>query len=361
MLLGIPGIIKPSKADTLIPSKVVRAILDAGYPKNGLTLLFFNSNNPISRQHNFRLCDEASIIWPFGDDSTVDNLLRLEQQNVFQLEKFLSDKKISDFKKDFDKFVEEIKQAKYSIADYLTVQTIDHFSSKHILRHASGRCAGILDNDFDVDLAVDLIIESSMRYPIGCNSMKSIFVVKEAYNELVKKLRTRFAYLDKHTGNPMSEDTEVGYVASDTVAFIEKRLGELQRAGLIDVLCGGKKINDFQLTPILASTNDINSELLLTEIPGYILCLKKADSFRDAVSEINNISVNNPKLAVSFFTNNQDNMKLHINAHHLKINYLTTDIDGIVHEGNDYIMQLTKPYMVHIHKEYTKKHPYLKE
>jgi hypothetical protein len=108
----------------------------------------------------------------------------------------------------------------------------------------------------------------------------------------------------------------------------------------------------------LVSTNDINSELLLNEIPGYILCLIKVNSFEDAVTQINQISQDNPKLAVSYLTNNPKNMRLYVNAHHVKINYMTTDIEGIVHEGNDYIMQLTRPYMVHIDKKNLKDHPY---
>ncbi len=358
VLLGIPGIIKPSKTDTVIPLKIVNAIIAAGYPKSGLTVLFFNSENPESRKNNFKICDEASIIWPFGDENTIDNLIRIERQNVFNIEKFMKDKEISDISNQFPKFLAELQKTKDSLNTYIFTQSIDHFASKLILRHGSGRCAGILDNDFNLTLAAKLVTESSMKYPIGCNSMKSVFVVESIFDKFVKILTDEFTILEKRTADPLSSKTEVGYIDKKTSLFLEKRIDELNRLRLISIIHGGKKINDVQFTPLLVSTNDVNSELLINEIPAYILCLTKVKSFEDAVLLVNKISKDNPKLAVSYLTNNQKNMKLYVNSHHLKINYLTTDIDGIVHEGNDYIMQLTRPYMVHLHKANLKGHPY---
>ncbi len=358
VLLGIPIIIKPSKLDTLVPIKIGEAIIAEGYPKNGIGIVFFNSENPLSKRHNFKLCDEASIIWPFGDDSTVDNLLRLEHNQSFNLERFLADRGINDAQKEFEKFAREIGKSKDTLSEYITMQTTDHFASKIVLRHVSGRCAGIVDSDFDINLAANLIIESSMRYPIGCNSMKSALVVEESYSKLIENLKKRFCQLEQRVGDPLNEKTEIGYVDPKTVSFVEKRLDELKRSGLAEIIMGGEKINEMQLTPILAATNDEHSELLVNEISAYILCLKKSDSFREAVEEVNVLALKNPKLAVSYFTQNPEHMKLHINAHHLKINYLTTDVEGIIHEGNDYIMQLTKPHVVHLQKEHTKKHPY---
>lgn len=358
VLLGIPGIIKPSKTDNIIPLKIVKTIIDAGYPKNSLAVLFLDTENPKSQKHNFKICDEASVIWPFGDDDTIDNLIRIEKQKMFNIDKFMKDKDIHDIRKEFPKFLVELQKTETSLDDYILTQATDHFASKLILRHASGRCAGVLDSNFDVNLAAKLIIDSSMRYPIGCNSMKSVFVVGSVFDELVKILQHELAQLDRYTSDPLNPKTEIGYVDKKVSVFLEKRIDELKRLRLISVLYGGKKINSFQFTPLLVSTNDVNSELLINEVPGYILCLTKVNSFEDAVSQINKIAKDNPKLAVSYFTNDPKNMKLHINAHHVKINYLTTDIDGIIHEGNDYIMQLTRPYMVHLHKAYLKSHPY---
>lgn len=357
-LLGIPGIIKPSKTDLIIPLKVAKAIIDAGYPKNGLNVLFFDTGNPRSKDYNFKICDKAAVIWPFGDDNTVDNILRIEKRNVLDIDKFTNDKKIADIRKEFPKFLAELQKTEKSLDSYILAQNIDHFANKFVLRHASGRCAGILDDDFDVSLAAKLIMDSSMRYPIGCNSMKSVFAVGPAFDKLAETLKKEFSLLDKHVSDPLDPETEVGYIDENTALFLDKRIKELKMLNLISILHGGQKIGRFQASPLLVSTNDVNSELLINEISGYILCLTKVNSFEEAISQINRISKDNPKLAVSYFTNNTENMKMHVNAHHVKINYLTTDIDGIVHEGNDYIMQLTRPYMVHLHKEHTKDHPY---
>ncbi len=358
VLLGIPGIIKPSKTDNIIPIKVVKAIIDAGYPANGLSVLFFDSENPKSKKLNFKICDEATVIWPFGDDNTINNLVRIENKTFLDVDKFIEDKKLLDIEKESQKFIKELEKLGDKLNNYILTQAIDHFGSKLVLKHKSGRCAGILDSDFDLNLAAKLIVESSMRYPIGCNSLKSVFVADAIFDKFVKILSTEFNSLEKYTSDPLDRKTKVGYIDKKTLLFLEKRIDELKRLNLVSVLYPWKKINSVQFTPLLVSTNDVNSELLINEIPAYILCLIKVNSFEEAVAHINRLSKSNPKLAVSYFTNNSNHMKLHINAHHLKINYLTTDIDGIIHEGNDYIMQLTRPYVVHIHKDHSKIHPY---
>ena len=258
-----------------------------------------DSERQNSKNQNFKICDEASVIWPFGNDDTVDNLLRLEQHTRFDIERFLKDKNIQDIKMDFTKFIVEMQNSRDSMNHYLVTDTIDHFSSKLVLRHASGRCAGILDADFDLDTATKLIIDSSMRWPIGCNSMKSVFVVESVFDKIVERLNKEFKALDKTTANPLDSNTEIGYIDEKTVLFLEKRINELKMLNLIKVLHGGTKTNPTQLTPFLISTNDFNSELLINEIPGYILCLTKVKSFKDGVDHINKLTDNNLKLAVN--------------------------------------------------------------
>ncbi len=358
VLLGIPLIIKPSRTDNIIPLKITKAIIEAGYPKNGLSVIFFNTDNPSSKKLNFKLCDEATVVWPFGDEETVDDSIRFERIKLLEIEKILKASGVPDAGEGIIKFLNNA-QAKHNPLDaYMSEQTVDHFASKIVLRHASGRCAGILDSDFDLQRAAKLIMESSMEYPKSCSSMKSVFVVETVFEKFIKILKQEFEDLDRYVADPLKPKTKVGYVDKGTVSFLEKRIMELKRLQLVSILHGGKKINQTQLTPILLSTSDINSELLIKEIPGYILCLIEVGSFEEAVSQINRISKDNPKLAVSYFTNNPNNMRLYINAHHVKINHTTTDLDGIIHEGNDYIMKLTRPYMVHVHKVDLKEHPY---
>ena len=256
-LLGIPGLIKPSKNDTIIPMKVAKSIIDAGYPKNGINILFLNSENPRSKEYNFKICDEAMAIWPFGDENTVDNLLRIETHNVLDVDKFLNDKGIINIQKDFPRFLAELEKSKNSIDTYLLTQTIDHFASKLVLRHASGRCTGVLDDDFDLELAAKMTIDSSMRYPIGCNSMKSLFVTTPVFDKFVDILKQELIKLDKQTSDPLNPNTEVGYIDKEVIAFIEKRINELKLLQHISILHGGKKKNPVQITPLLVSTNDI--------------------------------------------------------------------------------------------------------
>ncbi len=349
VLLGIPCIIKPSKKDCIIPNKLIEKVVEYGYPKNGISTIYFDSEKSESKVKNFKICDEASIIWVFGDENTVDNLLRLEKHKVIDVEKLEQDNFLKNIQLDVNKL-------NNSLQNYVSEQIIDHFNSKIILRHGSGRCSGVLDENYDLESATKMILKSSLTYPIGCNSMKSLYIVGSSYEKMVKILEKEFKNLDKKTSTPINNRTEIGYIDEKTINFLEKRLKELETMGLIKIIHGGKKINKTQMTPLLISTNDLNSELLINEISAYLLCIIKVNSFEEAILQINSITKNNPKLAVSYFTNNFKHAKMYVNAHHIKINSPTIDIDGIIHEGNDYINQLTRPYIVQINKNF--KNPY---
>ncbi|MBI4053430.1 MAG: aldehyde dehydrogenase [Candidatus Diapherotrites archaeon] len=356
-ILGIPGIIKPSKFDCVPATKVITAIINAGYPQNALNVIYFDSENKLSNTHNFKLCDAAKVIWPFGDDKTVDQLLRLEHRKMLNLQKIMTNENNIN-QKLVKKVLDMLNKSTDDAQEYIEDQTIDHFASKIVLRHASGRCAGIVDSDFEPKKAVDLILESSMTYPIGCNSMKALFVTEKAFLPIIELLKSKFAELENKTGDPLDEKTEIGLINKGTIDYMSKRINELTLSGLTQTIAGGKKLSDTQVTPRLVTTKDIHSELLINEIPAYILAIKKSETFEDAVREANIAAKESNKLAISIFTNNHEHMKAKLKAHHLKINHPTTDVDGIIHEGNDYIMQLTKPHVVHIQKSELKKHPY---
>lgn len=349
--LGVPGIIKPSKLDALTANKVINSIIDAGYPPNGLNAVYYNSSDPSAQKHNFKICDNAHAIWPYGDDNTVDKILRLEYRKILNLERFLDDKKIQNFKNDSIKMIDELKKSEADLNNYIEDQTIDHFNSKIVLRHSSGRCAGILDKKFNLETAKKIILNSSMNYPIGCNSMKSLFVIKESYSKILELLKENIQNLADKIGDPLDKNTEVGYIDPLTVSYMLKRISELKKMGLIEVIAGGQKISDMQVTPLLVTTEDVNSEILINETPAYILGLKKCDSLNDAISDVNLAANKGKKLVVSILTKNPQKIFQKIKAHHIKVNNLTTDLDGIVHEGNDYVMQLTKPIIVHTQKK----------
>lgn len=349
---GMRGVLKVSKSDVPIAYKIIKTIIDCGYPVDALAVVSFDTAKPESKELNFELVDKAGIIWPFGDDKTVDRLLRFETRDLFDIDRFMRVRHIDNLESQFETFREAIAQSRESLRSFIVNHKIDHFSDKVILRHGSGRCAGILDNDYDLNEAADILIDSSMRYPIGCNSMKSVFIPKRNCEKLLAILEKRIQKLEELTSDPLDPATEVGYIEPTLLKTLTQRIEELKRMGLVKIVAGGKVKSAFQMTPLLAITHDVHSELLLNEYSAYILAVKPSKNFEAAVEELNSAAGEFKKLAVSILTHNPAHSRAKVNAHHIKINELTTDIDGIVHEGNDYIAHLTKPCIV-THKHIT--------
>ena len=291
--LGIPAIIKTSKSDLPISLKIAKTLISCGLPNEALAILTFDTAKKDAQKKNFKLVEGSSIIWVFGDDETVDNTLRFDKKRYFDLESFYSQIKINP-ESDFNNFLDAIKKDQKPFLDNITSISKDYFSQKTVLRHASGRCSGVLNSDFNLKRASEIIVDSSLNYPIGCNSMKSLHVVQSAYDEIISDLKERFA--ERKVGDPLNKDTDVGYISKQTLDYVDKRARELSFLKLLHIDSDYKRMSDVQSTPLLCSTKDVHSEFLSKEYSAY---------------------------------------------------ERTTEIDAIIHEGNDYIMQLTRPRVLH--------------
>ncbi len=85
---GMAGVLKVSKNDVPIANIVIKTIIDCGYPPDALATILFDTSRPEAKSLNFDLVDKAGIIWPFGDDRTVDQLLRFETKKWFDIDSF---------------------------------------------------------------------------------------------------------------------------------------------------------------------------------------------------------------------------------------------------------------------------------
>ena len=303
--LGIPGIFKCSKNDLVVAQKSIRVLTEAGYPDGALSVLCWDTNKKENSALNFELEDAAKAIWAYGDDFTVDNLLRFEEK--------------------------------------ANGQTVDHFSDKIVLRHATGRSAGICDSEMDLKHAAQTIVESSLKWPIGCNSLKMLFDASHQKQELMEILKEKFEEIGKKTGDPMDSKTKVGFVSSKLLNHVWGRISDLKKMGLLNIKIGEKK-SEIQTTPILLETKDKNSEFLSTEFSLYVLTRKECATFREALNEVNESAGPMKRLAVSIFSHDEEKiMKGYTHAHHVRRMKHTTDIDLLFHEGNDYFHKLTTP------------------
>ena len=301
--LGIPVVFKVAATDVLPAQKIITAIIDSGYPAAGLNQLCWDTKKEEKRRLNFDLVDSAAAIWAFGDNKTVDRLLRLE----------------------------EIEQG-----------NIDHFADKIVLRHISGRAAGIYDGVYDAKKTAGIIVESALEWPIGCNAMKAVFDAGKQ-GELEQEILEKFKEYEKYTGDPLKEKTKVGYVKPQLNNQVYERIQSLVKLGLITRLSGIKK-EARQTTPILLVTEDDHSEFLSKEYSTYILAVKPCDTFETAINDANYSAGDEHRLALSVFSDEEDViLKATLKAHHIKRVRHSTELDLLFHEGNDYLHKLTIP------------------
>ena len=305
--LGIPAIIKPSKNDFLISKQVVKAIVDSGYPAGGLNIIGWDTSQDESSKKNFALVDSASVVWAFGDDKTVDNVLRFE--------------------------VNENKNI------------IDHFSGKIILRHASGRGAGVYEMTDDLKKNANIIVESAYEWPISCNSLKALFVTSTNYDELISNVREiTQKNFSNYVGDPMQPKTRVGYVSTSLLKYVNSRFESLNSLNLIKQVLPYKQISPNQTTPMLFELDNINSEFFSREYSLYLLSIKKSESFENAVKDVNESSGPQKRIAVSVISDDEEKvLGTYFHAHHVKRLRHSTELDVLYHEGNDYLYRLMIP------------------
>jgi acyl-CoA reductase-like NAD-dependent aldehyde dehydrogenase len=306
--LGLSGIIKCSKNDLAFAHKALEQLTKSGYPEGALNLLCWDTKKQENSKLNFELVDSAKVVWAYGSDSTVDFMLRFEEKTPENV--------------------------------------IDHFSDKIVLRHGTGRSAGICGSDVSVNEVAQTVTDSALTWPIGCNAMKMLFTCGKNQEELASELSERFDELRKFTGDPMSNKTRVGYTDPKLLQHVMARIGDLQKTGQVK-LRTGKKLSDKQCIPLLLETWDANSELLSNEFSTYLLTIKKCDGLNDALTQLNESAGINKRLSVSVFTSEKQKVQNSLHAHHIANNKPTNEIDLLFHEGNDYFHKLTIPQ---IHK-----------
>lgn len=316
--LGIPLVIKPSKTDLLGHQKLAEALINEGYPADGLNVIGWNSDSQNSLAKNFALVDSASAIWIFGDDNTIDKVLR-----------FSAD--------------EQGKQ-------------VDHFAGKVVLRHSSGRGAGIHDAGGDLKKTARIIVESAFEWPIACNALKALFTANSDHGELVARIKdiTENEF-SKHVGDPMKVNTRVGCVNQKLLKHVTDRVASLKKMRLLQELVPLKALSGHQTSPLLLETTDAHSEFLSKEYSIYVLAIKKCKSFEHAVEEANGQSGDAKRISITVLS--QDEKKVlgtYLHAYHVKRLRHSTELDLLYHEGNDYLHKLMVPQIHRVEQKRSK-------
>lgn len=158
--LGIPFIIKASSKDALAP-RVLKSLIQGGFDPNFCSLLYFESHDGAPK--HFKLVDGSAIVWTFGADTQVNELLRYETRRSFAAVELSA----LDENMDLMSLGENLVGRKIEVRP----ERIDHITGKIILLHNSGNCASILRGTLEPGDRQWLF--QSIAFPLGCTSTKS--------------------------------------------------------------------------------------------------------------------------------------------------------------------------------------------
>jgi acyl-CoA reductase-like NAD-dependent aldehyde dehydrogenase len=335
---GMPFVIKASREDAF-PPLLLRALHDAGLPSTFGSVVYFDIDSPDAQTKHFKLVDAAAFVWVFGADDTVDRILRLENKEPRVMIDLSPYVEAGSESTDLPPAVRNKLESGGLRIDREPV-VFDHFAGKTVLRHGSGNCATIVKGNLSQDMAATLY--GSIRYAIGCNSTKSGIVVDGP--GWIEEAKRYFASLV--VGDPLREDTQIGFVEPNRLVALDALIAR-NRSHV--VLHGGEAVSACQRRPLIIEVREPAPELLSTEISVYSLAVARAASIDEAVTTLNEAMKGVPRLAVSLLGLSAEEATIaasRIRSHAVTIDAPSSTIVPTCHEGNDYLMRLTRPKMI---------------
>ncbi|WP_199613886.1 alpha-ketoglutaric semialdehyde dehydrogenase GucD [Paenibacillus alkalitolerans] len=178
-----------------------------------------------------------------------------------------------------------------------------------------GKNPVIVENDADLDLAVEATISGGLRSTgQKCTATSRVIVQREVYEPFKERMLQKLQEIT--VGDGMKEGTWMGPCANESqletvVSYIQKGIEE--GAALI---FGGKRLqgpgyeNGFFVEPTVFENVASNMTIAQEEIFGPVLALMKADSIEEALALANDVEYG---LSASIFTTNISRMLAFIN------------------------------------------------
>jgi acyl-CoA reductase-like NAD-dependent aldehyde dehydrogenase len=331
--LGLPFVLRASPRDA-VPPLLIEALVQGGFDPTFASLVYLNPSEPDSTFKNFKLVDASSAVWTFGAAERIDPTLRFEKRGQrvnLNLDEFTEEMDLPSVKHVLKNLGTEELLKRIRLED----EMVDHFKEKLILRHSAGNCAGIAWGDLSE--TTGQILYQSFACPAVCSAMKSVRVVDGG--EWIQQAADLFK--DLVVGDPLDPTTQVGYIAPRTLDSLEAMT--TANACLISTV-GGRRISAQQAEPLLVCAENEAPQFFAQEIPAYVLAARSCEDTDEAIEVINN-STSTPRLAVTLL-NAPSSQKLPVllklNTHAVLVNQPTSQFTPLLHEGNDYLLELSK-------------------
>lgn len=157
---------------------------------------------------------------------------------------------------------------------------------KPVVLELGGNAACIVDEDADLDDAIDRIIVGAY-YQSGqsCISVQRLLIHEKIYDTFKQKYVARVA--DLVAGDPTDENTFIGpMIAESEAERLEKWINDAKDSGA-SVLCGGTRKGPMLEATVLENVPQ-GSEISAEEAFGPVSVLAKFASYEEALQEANN-------------------------------------------------------------------------
>ncbi len=177
---------------------------------------------------------------------------------------------------------------------------------KRVIAEMGGKDAIVVDDGYDIDDAVKIVVDSAFGFSgQKCSACSRLIVHENIYDELLEKLKDAVANV--RVGNPKDADTFMGPV-NDENAFknitdyidIGKKEGRLLIGGEADASRG------WFIKPTVFVDVDPKARIMQEEVFGPVLSVAKAKSFDDALDIANDTEFG---LTGSVLSNNREHLE----------------------------------------------------
>jgi len=289
-----PLIVRPSTKEAISSFELVKELAKNGLGEH-LQVVHWNHKTSPELIDNMVKNSEQVVI--FGNTSTVNKIVRKEDENGHTIE--------------------------------------DYRLTKNIISYTSGKSTSIVLEDADIEQAAKgVVIGAVSNRGNECTNTKKVYVDTKIYTEFVNQLK-KMAQKIKF-GNPLHERTDLGYVGASNVKTI-KSYAEMYKP-----LKQEFEENGMNLLMLEDSAN--SSAFTLQEMPGPTLSIIKTEGLADAISKTNQALQGDTSTVTAVFTNNEENLKRlfrELNTHKINVNKPSTYMDFMLpHHGKNLLKSL---------------------
>jgi acyl-CoA reductase-like NAD-dependent aldehyde dehydrogenase len=282
VIAGGTIVLKPSQTEPYMAAYLAQLITKKGYPFGAINVIHWNSADTTREQLAKQLIKQTAYRIFMGDINSA--------------------KMLFETRDDSDKLIEEL------------------YSSGRNSFFWAGKSKAIVDEGFDEnalrEIAAD-IASSALDWTMDCVTTKTVIAVgKKTAKTLEGYLLDEFKRRESGMGDPLDEQTLIGYVHPNTLSSIVIQAENSKQFKQARSITGTfRSISGIQMAPMLVrvAKTDYDSPFINAELP-YTLSIVTVDDFKEAAQFVNAAAaqtLEKKAMGVAVFTPEEDIERLY--------------------------------------------------